>query len=131
MNEHELNQKFQVFERQIMQVQEQLAAVEQAILDLSQIKLGLDDLVGKKDEEIMAPLGRGIYAKAKLLSEELVVDIGGRNFVNKNIPATKELIEGQVKNLDHIKNELNKDLEKINEEITSVMAEHQKSLSKD
>ena len=131
MNENELNQRFQSFERQIMQVQEQLAAVEQAILDMSQIEFGLDDLKGKVNEEIMAPVGRGIYVKAKMLSEDLVVDVGGRNFVKKDIDSTKELIRGQVKNLENIKNELNKELDGINEEITQIMRDYQKAMAKD
>lgn len=121
MNNEELNQKFAVFEQQIRQIQEQLGAVEQAIVDLTSINTGLEDLKGKKDEEIMAPIGRGIFVKAKLLSEDLTVDVGGKNFVNKSIPETKELIEDQVGKLNEMKEALDKELEKINNELTSTM----------
>ena len=131
MNEQELNQKFQMFEAQIMQVQQQLQAIEQAIVDMQQIDIGLEDLIGKKEEEIMAPIGRGIYVKAKLLSEELVVDVGGKNFVNKDIPETKEMIQGQVKNLEGLKKELESELDKINEELTNTMKDFQKLNSKE
>lgn len=130
MNEQELTQKFQVFEQQIIQFQEQLRAVEQAIYDMTVITAGLDELVGKKDEEIMAPIGRGIFVKAKLLSEDLTVDVGGKNFVNKSIPETKNLIKTQLENLKGIKKELENELDKINEEITATMMEHQKSMQK-
>ena len=126
MNQEELNQKFMVFEQQIRQIQEQLGAIEQAILDMSQIKLGLDEIKGKTGEEIMAPIGRGVYIKAKLLSEELTVDVGGKNFVGKNIEETKELINEQIEKLKEIKVQLEKELDKINDEITSVMMKHEK-----
>ena len=59
MNQEELNQKFLVFEQRIRQVQEQLGAIEQAILDLNQIDLELGDLIGKVGEEIMSPIEIG------------------------------------------------------------------------
>jgi prefoldin alpha subunit len=129
MNQDELNQKFQMFENQIMQLQQQLQVIEQAIMDMTQIDLGLEDLKGKKDEEIMAPIGRGIYVQAKMLSEEMIVDVGGKNFVKKSIPETKELIKSQLKNLEGLKKELEGELDKINSELTSVMKEYQQAAS--
>ncbi|MFH1503080.1 MAG: prefoldin subunit alpha [Candidatus Diapherotrites archaeon] len=129
INEQELMLKFQMFEQQIRAIQQQLQAVEEAILDVSNLNLGLDDLVGKRDSEIFAPIGRGIYAKAKLLSEELLVDIGNKNFVKKSIPETKEIIQNQIKKLEKLKEELNCGLENINEELTRTFEESQKKHS--
>ncbi len=117
--------QFQMFEQQIRMIQEQLQAVEQAIIEIGGLNLQLDELIGKKDNEILAPIGRGIYANAKLLSEELLVDIGSRNFVTKSIPETKGIIQNQLKKLEKVKEELNGELEKINTELTNVFMEHQ------
>ena len=124
--QQELAMQFQMFEQQIRMIQEQQQAVEQAIVDLSSLNFELDELVGKKDEEILSPIGRGIYANAKLTSEELLVDIGNKNFVKKTIPETKVIIKNQIKKLEKAKEELNKELEKINTELTNVFMEHQK-----
>jgi len=118
--------QFQMFEQQIRMIQEQLQAVEQAIIELGSLNLQLDELIGKKDNEILAPIGRGIYANAKLLSEEFLVDIGNKNFVKKSIPETKEILQTQLKKLEQVKGELNGELEKINTELTNVFMEHQK-----
>jgi prefoldin alpha subunit len=125
MDQNELNQKFMVFEQQIRQIQEQLQLVEQAIFEIGNIKTGLNELVGKVDEEILAPIGKGIYAKTKLLSEELTVDVGGGNFVKKSIPETQNLIDGQLEKLKSIREELENELNKINQELTKVMVEAQ------
>lgn len=129
INEQELMYKFQMFEQQIRALQQQLQAVEEAILDISKLNLEMDDLIGKKDSEIFAPIGRGIYAKAKLLSEELLVDIGNKNFVKKTIPETKEIIQNQIKKLEALKEELNLGLENINQELTKTFEENQKEHS--
>jgi len=116
--QQELMIKFQIFEQQINAINQQLEAIEQAIVEMGSLNLGLDELIGKKDNEIMAPIGRGIYAKAKLISEELLVDIGNKNLIKKSIPETKELIQEQLKKLEQIREELNGELSKINEELT-------------
>lgn len=127
MNEQELQQKFQVFEQQIRQFQEQLRSVEEALYDMNFINNGLDDLTGKVGEEIMAPLGKGIYVKAKLISETLTVDVGSKNFVEKSIPETKELINEQLVKLKGVKKDLENELDKLNSSITQTMMSHEKS----
>ena len=119
--EQELLFKFSIFERQIKEIQQQINAVEKGILDLSSLNFGLDELKGSRDKEIFAAIGRGIFVKAKIVSEELNVDIGNGNFIKKNIPETKELISEQIKKLETIKKELENNFEEIGKEINSMM----------
>ena len=70
-SEQEMMMKFQMFEQQIGQLQQQLQVVEESIVELGQLNFGLDELIGSKGKEIMAPIGRGIFIKSKLLDEEL------------------------------------------------------------
>lgn len=125
MNNQELNQKFAEYENQIRQLQEQLRAVEQAIYDMKVISSGVEDLKGKKDEEVLAPIGRGIFVKTKLLSEKLTVDVGGHNFVEKTIDETKDLIKGQRDKLENVKVDIENKLKTIDSEITQIMKEFQ------
>ena len=108
--------KLSLFEQQINQMQQQLQSVERGIIDLSSLELELDDLKGSNGKEILAPVGRGIFAKAKLLSEDLIMDIGGKNFVKKNIPETQDVIKGQIKKLEQIKSQLQKNSDEISRE---------------
>lgn len=124
--DEELNQKFQVYEQQIMQIQEQLRAIEQATLDMSQISFGLDEIPKNKDSEILAPIGRGIFVSAKIISEELTMDVGEGTFVKKSISDTKEIISEQIEKLNQMRKDLENELEKINDEITRTMEESQK-----
>ncbi len=124
--QQELMFKFSMYEQQIQQMQQQLEVVEQTILDLSSLNFGLSELVGSKDKEIFAHIGQGIFAKAKIISEELTVDIGGKNLVKKSIPETKEIIQNQIKKLEEIRKEIEENLEKINEELTKTFVEGQK-----
>lgn len=126
-NEQELMMKFQMYEQQIRQLQQQLEAVENAIVDISSLKLGLDEIKGSEGKEILASIGKGIYAKAKLVSEELIVDVGGKNFVKKDIDSTKDLIQGQIVKLEDIKKELEGSLDGISKELTEEFMKSQAS----
>ena len=108
--------KLSLFEQQINQMQQQLQSVEREIIDLSSLELELDDLKGSNGKEILAPVGRGIFAKAKLLSEDLIMDVGGKNFVKKTIPETQDIIKGQIKKLEQIKSQLQKNSDEISRE---------------
>lgn len=124
--QQELMFKLSMYEQQIRQLQQQIQAVDQGIVEISTLSNGLEELKGSEGKEIFAPIGRGIYAKTKLLSEELTVDIGGGNFVKKNIDDTKKIISEQIKKLQDVKKDLNDNLEKLGKEIEKVMNEGQK-----
>ena len=115
-NQQEILFKLSMSEQQIQQMHQQLQAVEQGSNELQSLNLGLEELNGKKGKEIFAPIGRGIFAKAQLLSEDLTVDIGNKNFVKKTIPQAQELIKDQIEKLEEVKVELNTNLEKITRE---------------
>ena len=124
--EQELTIKFQMMERQIMGIRQQLQAVEQALFDISALHVGLDEI--KKDKIVLASLGKGIFVKAKIISEDLTVDIGNKNYVKKTLKDTKELIEEQIAKLEEVKGDLNHELDHINKDLTETMLNHQKSI---
>jgi len=125
-DQQELMFKLSMFEQQIQNIQQQLQAVERAINDLSSLVVGLEDLKGAEGKEILAPIGKGIFVKTKVLSEDLIVDVGGKNFVTKKIPDTQKVIKGQVQKLEGAKEELNRALEEINGQLTETVMSAQK-----
>jgi prefoldin alpha subunit len=116
-----------MFEQQMNQLQQQLQAVEQGILELGTLNIGLKELENGEGKEIFAPVGRGIFAKAKLISNDLVVDIGNKNFVKKNIPETQNIIKKQIEKLENAKEELNMGLEMMSNEAEKIISESQKN----
>ncbi len=122
-NQQELMFKLSMFEQQIQQLQQQLQAIDQGIFEMNGLSNGLNELVGSVDKEILASIGRGVFVKTKLLSEDLIVDIGNKTFVKKNIPEAQELIREQIEKLNDVKKELEYNLEKIGEEMMKMYEE--------
>ena len=124
-HEEELMIKFSVFEQQIRQIQQQLEIIEKNIIEMNSLQIGMDEFKGAEGKEVLAQVGRNIFVKTKLTSEELLVDIGNGSFVKKDIKGTKELIGEQTKKLGKIRDELNSTLEGINQEMTQMVMEAQ------
>lgn len=125
-SQQELMNKLSMFQQQMQYLQQQFEAIERAVNEMNSLNYGLEDLRGKKDSEIFANIGKGIYARAKLISEDLLVDIGDRNLVKKDIDSTKKIIEKQVQKLEEIKQELNNNIENLNIEAQKMIQEYEK-----
>jgi prefoldin alpha subunit len=125
-NNQEIVFRLSMLEQQLQQLQQQLQAVDRGITELESLNLGLDEIKGAKDKEIFAQVGRGIYVKAKIISEDLTVNIGENNFVNRNVSETKELIIEQIKKLKDVESELDKNIETTNNEFMVIVQEYQK-----
>ena len=131
MNQEELMVKFQVFEKQINELQQQISAIDQGIMEIGSLKIGLDELNDSENNEIMAQVGRGMFVKAKILDKNLLVDIGNGNFVKKSPEDAKKIIDRQTEKLENIKREMEKNLENIGKELTREMQESQKEKTDD
>jgi len=126
-HQQEVLYKLSFLEQQINQLQQQLQAVEQTVIDMNSLKIGLGDLKGSEGKEVLAPIGRGLFIKAKILSEDLITDIGGRNFTKKSVDQTQEVIKKQVEKLKEMQKEIEGNLEKSIIEINNILSETQKS----
>ncbi len=123
--QQEVMYQLSFFEQQMNNLNQQLDAIEKAIVEMTSLKKGMDELKGQKGEEILAHLGKGIYVKAELISEEFLVDIGNKSFVKKNIETTKELINEQIEKLGGVKQEIKTNLDELNKEILKMIDEAQ------
>ncbi|MBI3623788.1 prefoldin subunit alpha [Candidatus Pacearchaeota archaeon] len=121
----ELMFKFAIFEQQIQQIQEQNGAIEKALADSKALLEGLENLKGSNGKEVFASIGKGIFLKAKIISEDLIVDIGGKNFVRKNLDETQKIIGSQIKKLEEARAQLQENLEKINEDVENLIKKSQ------
>lgn len=126
MENQEIIYKLGMMEQQMNQLQQQLQSVVRGITELESLDLGLDELNGAKDKEIFAQIGKGIYIKSKLISEELTINVGDNNFVNRTVPEVKELIKLQIKKLKEIEGNLSDNINSINNDFLSMIQEYQK-----
>jgi len=119
--QQELLYKLNMFDQHIKQLNQQLQLIEKNILDLNSLDSGMDEIKGSVGKEILGQLGRGIFVKTKLISEELIVDVGNKTFVKKSITDTKKIIKEQIEKLQQIEKELKDKIKEINEEVAELV----------
>jgi prefoldin alpha subunit len=127
MENQEIIFRLGMLEQQLQQLQQQMQAVERGMTELQSLDLGLDEITGSKDKEILAQIGKGIFIKAKVLSEDLTVNVGDNNFVKKDVAETKVLIQEQIKKLREVEIQLEQNIEATNNEFLSIAKEYQEN----
>lgn len=122
-DQQEIMQRLGLYEQQLNQLRQQTQAVEEGVVELSSLNLGLDEVDGSDGEEILAPIGRGVFVPAKIVSKDLIVDVGNKTLVKKGIPETKKIIEEQISKLEALKKDLEKNIQEVQEEATTFLKE--------
>lgn len=113
--------KLSMFEKNIEMLNQQLQLIEKSILDLNSLNFGMDEIKDSVGKEVLAQLGRGIFVKTKIVSEELILDVGGNTFVQKSIPETRKIIKEQIEKLNQLKKELEDKIEEIDKEVAELV----------
>ncbi len=121
MANEEIIIKLAGLEERAKQIEQNIQIVEENSIDLQRLQEGLEEIKGSKGKEILAPIGRGIFVKAKLDSEEFLTDIGGRTFVKKDGDDINKMIEENIGKLAELKAELFRELEELNEELEDTL----------
>ena len=116
-------------EQKIQQLQQQLQAIEEGKLDLNSILFGLDDIensIQNNQKEILANIGRGVFVKAKLISSDIIVDVGNKILVKKSSFETKKLIEEQLEKIEEMRKILENQILESENEINDLIRNVQK-----
>jgi len=125
----ELFFKINMLDQYMKNIQQQIEAVENEIVELNSLKKGLEELKNSSGKEIFSSIGKNIFVKTKIISEELLVRIGGDTLVKKSIPETAKIIEVQIKKLESIKEELLNEIEKLNREAEKLLSAIESNLN--
>lgn len=113
--------KFSMMQQEAEKIEEQINAVNQQMQELEKIKTSVENL----ENEVLAPLGRGIFFKAEKKEDSLYVNVGENIVVKKSRKDTSELIQQQMMKLAEMKNILLSEIEKINLEMQEIIADIQ------
>ena len=111
----EMYMEFQMLEQHIRQLQKQLEAVMQQLIELTVTSSSLDEFNKiKPGKEIFVPLSSGIFAKAGIKDTSgLLVNVGANVVVQKDVASTKKLIERQMEEIKRIQGQMVDELEKL------------------
>jgi prefoldin alpha subunit len=111
----------QLIEQEINQITSQIQLIDQNIKELEEIHSSLNELEKAETKEILVNVGRGIFLPVHVSEKQLIIEVGKKNLVKKDIPATKETIKDQLKKLAAGKQEMHFHLDNLYKEIESLI----------
>jgi prefoldin alpha subunit len=85
--------------------------VDQQIIEMEALKDALVNLGKEGKKEILANIGKGVFAQAEMKSKEVLVNIGNNIVLKKTPEETKKIIEQQVVQLMDFKQQFMLQLE--------------------
>jgi len=117
----ELLYKYQFLNQQAKQLEEQLNLIREHKEQLEKLKENIESIKGKSGSEIYAEIGSGIYVKAEMKDEELLVNIGDGKLSKKPIAEVREILEVQEGKIKEIQTNMIENLATITDEIKCVV----------
>lgn len=123
----EILQKAMTLRFQSEEVEKQLQFVQEQIVEMNEFTKTLDSFNESEESEILAPLGKGVYMKAKKeKGEKLFVQTGAGVVVRKTPEEAKRVITGQIKKFTEVKIHLTAQLETFRHEFGLMLEEVEK-----
>lgn len=118
-----------ILERQANELEQNLQLVEAQVNQLEEFKKSLAFLEKSKDNEILSPIGRGVFIKSEIKDKEkLFVEVGSNIIVKKTPEETKKIIESQVSRLKQARVQIAAQLEITQEQLQGLLSELQPEL---
>ncbi|MCD6476669.1 MAG: prefoldin subunit alpha [Candidatus Aenigmarchaeota archaeon] len=119
---------FQILENKIKQIRQKEQNVLMQINELERTKESLDQI---KESDSMIPIGAGVFVPAKITdSKHVLIGIGSGTAIKKTADECKEILNNRIKEAEIVLGNIDKDAQKIINELTKVQAEIEKLQSK-
>jgi len=114
-------------EKKSKEIETDLQFVDNQILELEEFSKNLDFLSKSKEKEVLASLTKGVYVKANLSDNDLLVDVGGGVIIKKTAAETRKIIEEQLKKLREARVQLAAQYEAYNQGLFEILSELEKA----
>ncbi|MEK6855148.1 MAG: prefoldin subunit alpha [Nanoarchaeota archaeon] len=115
-----------MLQQQSEEIESRLQFVNEQIQELEQFSGDLRVLDKNDNKEILASLGKGVYAKSELKDKKLFVQVGAGVVIKKSINETVEVIGEQIKRFEEARVQLKMQLESYAQELKRMVAEVEK-----
>jgi prefoldin alpha subunit len=118
MNENQNNELEELGSR-LKYLEKQMDQLIHQLQELEIVKDGIKDIANSKiGNEILVPIGAGVFAKATLKdSDKVLMNVGSQIVVEKSSVDAEKLVADQIGELDQIKDKMQGELASLSNQI--------------
>ncbi len=113
-------------EQEANKYQEQMQMLDQQIDEIQSIENSLKAIEKTKENSIYANIGKNIFIKTEIKGKDLLVDVGNKTFVKKDIPGTMKVIEDQIAKIAEAKGKIVGRLQEIQGQMQKIVEQAEK-----
>lgn len=115
----EHNHQMEELQQGLMQIQQQLQMLQHQISELEQIKESLEEMKkAKQGDEILVPMGAGVFLKSTLKDVgKVLMNVGTGTVVEKTLIDALELVESQLTQLHQIESDMAQELSNVSQQM--------------
>jgi prefoldin alpha subunit len=120
----------QMIEQKVHEIEQNLEVVNEQINELEAFKKSLSNFDKSDNNELLASLGKGVYAKTEVKEKELLVNVGKDIYVKKSAKETMAVIAEQNARLMEVRQQLTMRAEAYSNAFQEIIAQIQASQGK-
>lgn len=133
MKEEEMKEKYVEYKQldeQIKHIHKQIQVLQNQLGEFASVLQNLDDLNNiKTDSEILVPISSGIFTKARINgTSEFLVNVGSNVLVEKDVQATKNLIEAQIAEMSAVRDKMAADVNQLIQRAAAIEKEFESNV---
>ena len=108
-------------------IQQQLQMLEGQLGELETVKYALTEFdKAKKNDEVLVPIGAGIFIKTSVKEEnKVVLNVGASTAVEKSVKDAVILVDKQIEELKKIEVSMNEELAQMSQQLQFMNLEHE------
>ncbi len=116
----------QMQEQRIKQLEAQINAIQKQAGEMQGITESLETIdKSEKENEVLLPIGRGIFVKNKITSKNVLLNIGSGVVIEKNAKDTIKLVNEQTRKLSQMSQEYQEEIINISRKIEQTISKLQ------
>ena len=112
-------QQMQEMQQHLSQIQQRMQVLNQQMQELEGVKEAIIAIQSSETgDEILVPLGAGVFRKASLLEDtSLIMNVGSNVAVKKSAQDAQTLVEKQIAALQDIEKTMQKDMAQMSQQM--------------
>ncbi len=131
MEQKELQEKailYQLMQRQLEELSQNAMLIDKRYAELDLTLQALEDVDKLKEKnEILVPLGSGIFTYGRVTDKKILAEIGAGMLLDKDAESARQLIQGKKKEIEKLALDLQGEMVSISSSMNSLVSEIEKA----
>lgn len=104
-------EQIQAMQQEAQKIEEQIIHLERRRAELEIILSSLDEIKNQESDELLIPIGSGLFVEGKITNKtDALINIGSNIVVKKNFDEAKKIINEQILEINKVKDQLQGEL---------------------